>query len=934
MTFMQPSLNPSAAKTVPLSTILLGVALLVGATFCTTSSAQQHGAAILKAPVGADGTSRAHVGETVTNFIRVINLDTFFDTLTITSIVDVVFSGTGAVTSPNLLGAPMTISFGQRIDVFHNYVVQPSDPDLLLDEAQTRGIDNRDGPGVGGLPDDFFLTFPGQLQVVRPCIRVTKNCSNGVGENGTIAFSGSVSNCGNTVLTNVVVSNLVNGTFIYVLGPTTLDPTQSVSFTGSYLPADPCGATDTIFAWGTDELGFTTNHSASATCSNIVNPNIVVTSACPPGPVPAETSMTISGTVTNTGDVTLNNVIVTNRVPAIGRAVAVIGPISLAPGAGMTFTDTFNVGNNCPAIQHILVASAVDRCLRPVTNSTTRSCPVECLTTNFCVFAAVSDPIFHHGGTDHAVWLPGISTNLIFFPEPGQWAEFPDGTARLTGTVRSRTNLSSGFVIDVHLSGFQTNPPPGSPKKDLDSSAYVNNGGPVNPATWHYYTNFTGTLAGFGVYDGAVLNIMRTGPAWQVGFGANNKNTNFGASAWFTWTVVQQRFLGPPLPNGQGDFNVDIRICEPAPICVVRAVSDPIFNPRGTDHAVWLPGISTNLIFFPEPGTFQEFTNGTAHLTGTARSLTNMASGFVVDVTLSGFQFTPPPGSPKKDLRSAAYIENGGPVNPATWHYYTNFSGTLTGFGIYDGAVLSLTRVGPAFQVGVGANNKNVHYGASAWFMWIVVQQPTAGQILPNGQGDFNFDIIDCRPSALGDFVWSDSNNNGLQDLGELGVPNVEVRLTDCSAAILEIQLTDGNGLYFFNNLLPGSYKVKVVAPIGADFALRNIGSDDTVDSDVNTNGYTPCLPLGLGETNRTVDAGLINLPAPAPPRLLSFTSMPSGDVRLAIAGETGRKYRIEASADLKTWRLITILPNINGTLQFADPNRGACCFYRLRWVP
>ncbi|MEM7482290.1 MAG: hypothetical protein AAF481_14025, partial [Acidobacteriota bacterium] len=54
------------------------------------------------------------------------------------------------------------------------------------------------------------------------------------------------------------------------------------------------------------------------------------------------------------------------------------------------------------------------------------------------------------------------------------------------------------------------------------------------------------------------------------------------------------------------------------------------------------------------------------------------------------------------------------------------------------------------FQVGAGANNKNVAFGASGWFDWNVTSQPTAGPKLEvTGQGDFNVDLgTDCVPTA------------------------------------------------------------------------------------------------------------------------------------------------------------------------------------------
>ena len=56
---------------------------------------------------------------------------------------------------------------------------------------------------------------------------------------------------------------------------------------------------------------------------------------------------------------------------------------------------------------------------------------------------------------------------------------------------------------------------------------------PVDPSTWYYYTTLTGTLTGIGNYAGAVIDVSRFMQAFQVGAGANGKNTLFGASGWF-----------------------------------------------------------------------------------------------------------------------------------------------------------------------------------------------------------------------------------------------------------------------------------------------------------------------------------------------------------------------------------------------------------------
>src|SRR6185503_13145921 len=108
-----------------------------------------------------------------------------------------------------------------------------------------------------------------------------------------------------------------------------------------------------------------------------------------------------------------------------------------------------------------------------------------CGQTNvFCVDGAEGDPDCGHSDPSHALWLPGIGTDFDFIPEPGRFTENPDGTATITGTVRSRSNGNKGFTVIFNLTGLTTNPPPDSPKKELDDDSYVDEGGPIDPSTW------------------------------------------------------------------------------------------------------------------------------------------------------------------------------------------------------------------------------------------------------------------------------------------------------------------------------------------------------------------------------------------------------------------------------------------------------------------
>ena len=117
-------------------------------------------------------------------------------------------------------------------------------------------------------------------------------------------------------------------------------------------------------------------------------------------------------------------------------------------------------------------------------------------------------------------------------------------------------------------------------------------------------------------------------------------------------------------------------------------------------------------------GPQTEFDDGTAHLTGAIYKERVPNKRFLVDVWFTG-RVSPgelgfaPSGSPKKELWDWMYVENGGPVDTNTWHYYLHTDGFLTGQNAMAGALIQITRMGPAFQVGLGANGKNIGFGAS-----------------------------------------------------------------------------------------------------------------------------------------------------------------------------------------------------------------------------
>lgn len=121
-------------------------------------------------------------------------------------------------------------------------------------------------------------------------------------------------------------------------------------------------------------------------------------------------------------------------------------------------------------------------------------------------------------------------------------------------------------------------------------------------------------------------------------------------------------------------------------------------------------------------------------------------------------------------------------------------------------------------------------------------------------------------PSAIGDYIWEDSNTNGVQDVGEVGIAGATVELTDCTGTLVTSDfngnpiapyVTGADGFYTFTNLVPGQYKIVVTLPDGYVFTSQFQGGDVTKDSNVDQGtGISDCRTLASGQYDDTVDAG------------------------------------------------------------------------------
>ncbi len=117
--------------------------------------------------------------------------------------------------------------------------------------------------------------------------------------------------------------------------------------------------------------------------------------------------------------------------------------------------------------------------------------------------------------------------------------------------------------------------------------------------------------------------------------------------------------------------------------------------------------------------------------------------------------------------------------------------------------------------------------------------------------------------AALGDYLWEDRNQNGIQDEpADAGINGQNVFLLDCDLSQVAVTVTAddaaGNpGYYLFDNLAPGCYVVEFTKPAGFVFTDPNVG-DDALDSDADPGtGRTDPITLLSGDEDLTWDAGV-----------------------------------------------------------------------------
>jgi len=116
--------------------------------------------------------------------------------------------------------------------------------------------------------------------------------------------------------------------------------------------------------------------------------------------------------------------------------------------------------------------------------------------------------------------------------------------------------------------------------------------------------------------------------------------------------------------------------------------------------------------------------------------------------------------------------------------------------------------------------------------------------------------------AEISGFVWDDVNRSGIQNMGEPGISNALVSLYDHSSNFVEVTSSDNLGNFTFTNVANDTYFLRVIQPQPYYFTIVNVGTDDSLDNDIDEQGHSPLFTFN-GVTITNIDAGCFK-PVPA----------------------------------------------------------------------
>jgi hypothetical protein len=113
---------------------------------------------------------------------------------------------------------------------------------------------------------------------------------------------------------------------------------------------------------------------------------------------------------------------------------------------------------------------------------------------------------------------------------------------------------------------------------------------------------------------------------------------------------------------------------------------------------------------------------------------------------------------------------------------------------------------------------------------------------------------------CIGDRAWIDGIPDGFQQSIENGLPNATFLLRSAATgALIQVVVSNVFGTYWFSGVPPGEYYIEAIPPVGFGFTSNDVGINDALDSDFDSEtAVTDVFNFG-GGTLSTIDAGFVS---------------------------------------------------------------------------
>lgn len=308
------------------------------------------------------------------------------------------------------------------------------------------------------------------------------------------------------------------------------------------------------------------------------------------------------------------------------------------------------------------------------------------------------------------LWIDHIGDDFQF-TSGGRLRQEDDGSAWITGIVSRQSFPTQRFFVDMQLDG-------------RFDPAHVE----LKRPAWTQFRSVRGQLVGLDGLRGARLEIQSMGGSAQLGIGAHGDLQEQGAQIGFDLHVTSQPTNGAPFRREDSHAGLAMQLTRTLELRAEEALAAPFVQVPG-GHALSMPGIAEDFVF-PSGGMFREYADGSATLEGHLVSVSNPDLGFDIQVDFRGRFEDERLARTERTLPASAYSERKGPVDTGLWAFYRSASGILVGTDDLAGSVMEVKQGGTALQIGLGANGRNLEYGASGKLDVRLLSQPVGGRVV------------------------------------------------------------------------------------------------------------------------------------------------------------------------------------------------------------